>query len=504
MKKFLKTVLITILFIHTVAPIAAHAEEEDSPIYDEIFYHILIDRFNNGDPSLSEEVDINDELTYQGGDLLGVTKKLDTLSELGFTTIILSPVMQNAKRGYHGYWIEDFFDVESQFGTMDDLNHLIKEAHGRDMKVVLELVTNYAAESNAIVSDSDKQDWFIDNDVEPIPATEWLSEVVKFDQNNDEVKEYLTEVVDFWMDETDIDGFKLHAADQASESFLKDITAHIKEKNPQFYLLAGTLQGDSFNDTVKSIEHIDIFEDVDMFETLNEVFTEPDVPVSKLFETWQQLDNDNIALYVDNINTARFSNNFADMGRNSQTVWQLTLAFLYTAPGVPIVYQGSEIPMYGPGFPENQYIVDFIAGDQDLQKIFEKMSLIKDNYKSLSHGTFEQVATDEGMSLFKRTYDNESVYIAINNDSHSRNVAIDELNEDLQLRGLLQDHTVRENKDGLFRIGIDRESVEIFVVQPNVGLNWLFIGFVASVFIIFIGAIIWLGRKQKRREKSNN
>lgn len=490
------------LFVHLIGPIVIHAEteEEMTPINEEIFYHILVDRFNNGDHSLNEEVDIDDQLAYHGGDLKGITKKLDSLSELGFTTVVLSPIMKNAKKGYHGYWIEDFFDVEPQFGTLDDLNELIKEAHDRKMKVVLELVTNYVAKSHPIVNDDEKTDWFTDHQVEPIEATEWLKEVVAFDQTNEEVQDYLIDVVDFWMDETKIDGFKLHAADQISEPFLEKMVTHIKDKNSQFYLIAGTLQGDPFNESVKNIEHIDVFEDVNMFEVLNEVFTEPDVPVSKLYDVWEQLNDEKLGLYVDNINTARFSNNFAENGRNAQTVWQLTLAFLYTAPGVPIVYQGSEVPMYGPGYPENQYIVDFTAGDQDLQKIFEKMALIRDNYKALSHGDFEQIAVDEGMSLFKRTFNDESIYIAINNDSHSRSVSIDGLSENLQLRGLLQDHTVRQNKEGLFRIGIDRESTEIFVVQPNVGINWVFIGFVAGVFIIFIGAILLLTRAQKRRE----
>lgn len=499
MKKYLNAILATALFVFSISPVLAHANEQ-SPINKELFYHIFIDRFNNGDQSLSEEVDINDELTYHGGDIVGVTKRLDSLKEMGFTTIILSPVMKNAKRGYHGYWIEDFFDVEQQFGSMESLNDLVKEAHGRDMKVVLEVVTNYVAKSHSLVSDSEKADWFIANDVEPIPATEWLNEVATFNQENEDVQQYLLDVIDFWMDETDVDGFKLHAADQASDEFLQTIATHIKEKDPRFYLLAGTLQGDPFSDAKRNIAEIDIFEDVNMYEIMNDVLTVADVPVTKLFEAWQQSSDHKSGLYVDNINTARFSNNFADMGRNSHTAWQLTLAFLYTAPGVPIIYQGSEIPMYGPGFPENQYIVDITAADQDLQKIFEKMGVIRENFDPLAYGDFEEIATNQGMSLFKRTYDNESLYIAINNDSESRNLAIDELNDNLQLRGLLHDHTVRENKDGLFRIGIDRESVEIFIVQPNVGFNWLFIGFVVGVFIIFIGAIILLSKAQKKRQ----
>src|SRR5699024_4883624 len=246
---------------------------------------------------------------------------------------------------------------------------------------------------------------------------------------------------------------------------------------------------------------IDIFEDVNMYEVMDEVFSEPDVHVTKLFEKWIESSDHKSGLYIDNINTARFSNNFADMGRNSHTAWQLALAYLYLTPGAPIIYQGSEIPMYGPGFPENQYIVDFTAGDQDLQKIFEKMGLIKENYDVLAHGDLEQIAENEGMSLFKRTYNDETIYFAINNDSHSRTVSMDELNEDLQLRGLLDDNIVRQGKDGKFTIGLERESAEVLVIQPNVGLNWFFIGFVVAVFLVFIGAIVLLSMAQRKRNK---
>src|SRR5699024_5469989 len=154
-------------------------------------------------------------------------------------------------------------------------------------------------------------------------------------------------------------------------------------------------------------------------------------------------------------------------GRNSHTVWQMALTYLYLTPGVPIIYQGSEIPMYGPGFPENQYIVDFTAGDQDLQKGFEKLGLIKENYSTLAHGELEHIAENKGMSLVKRTHNDDAIYFAINNDSESRSVAMDELNEDLQLRGLLDDNIVRQDKDGQFAVRLERESAEILIIQSN-------------------------------------
>ena len=86
----------------------------------------------------------------------------------------------------------------------------------------------------------------------------------------------------------------------------------------------------------------------------------------------------------------------------------------------------------------------------------------------------------------------------------SRYVTIPSLGPDFQLRGLIHDDTVRENENGEFVIGLDRETAEVYMIEQNTGLNWGFISFVAGVFIIFIGFIIFLSRKQKQRERNQS
>src|SRR5690625_2580553 len=136
-----------------------------------------------------------------------------------------------------------------------------------------------------------------------------------------------------------------------------------------------------------------------------------------------------------------------------------------------------------------------------MKKIFERLSSVRDMFPPLVYGDFELVVSEQGFSLFKRTYEDQTVYFGINNDSHSRYVTINDLHEDLQLRGLFLDDTVRSDDDGNFVIGLERESSEVFIIQPNLGINWGFIGFVVGVMILFIVAVIFLTIKQKRREK---
>src|SRR5690625_1909048 len=233
MKKRLLLLITFLLFIAN--PIMA---EEKPDINEEIIYDMLVDRFSIGNQALNEHVRPDDPLAYHGGDIVGITKKLDHIEELGFTTIMLSPIMENVENGYHGYWVEDFYAVEEQLGTMEDMKKLVEEAHGRGIKIILEFAPNYVSIDHPFVNEADKAAWFKENERKTSPATEWLDEVAVLNTENEEVVDYLIDVGEFWQEELDIDGFKLQDADVASDRFLSRFAETIKGNDPDFYLLA--------------------------------------------------------------------------------------------------------------------------------------------------------------------------------------------------------------------------------------------------------------------------
>ncbi|RZB16257.1 pullulanase-type alpha-1,6-glucosidase [Streptomyces sp. F001] len=162
-----------------VQPLAARADTPPAPPSDaalaktaarhdltrEQFYFVLPDRFANGDAAndrggltgsrLSTGYDPTDKGFYQGGDLKGLTKKLDYIKGLGTTAIWMAPIFKNrpvqgaganASAGYHGYWITDFTQVDPHFGTNKDLETLIAKAHAKGMKVFFDVITNHTAD----------------------------------------------------------------------------------------------------------------------------------------------------------------------------------------------------------------------------------------------------------------------------------------------------------------------------------------------------------------------
>lgn len=132
---------------------------------DEIVYFVLPDRFENGDTSndtggiaggpLEHGFDPTAKGFYQGGDLKGLTARLDYIQGLGATAIWLGPIYQNKavqggpgqeSSGYHGYWITDFTSPDAHLGSKADLKAFMDAAHARDMKVYLDIITNHTAD----------------------------------------------------------------------------------------------------------------------------------------------------------------------------------------------------------------------------------------------------------------------------------------------------------------------------------------------------------------------
>ncbi|MFD1038990.1 alpha-amylase family glycosyl hydrolase [Virgibacillus byunsanensis] len=481
------------MLLFVVAKPTDISADENRQLQEEIIYDIVVDRYNNGDAQTGDQVRIDDPEAYHGGDIEGIITKLDTMVELGFTTISLSPIMANAPDGYHGYWIEDFYEVEEQFGTMEDVNRLIDEAHERDIKVVIEFVTNYVSLNHPIVTDPQKEDWILDGANPP----EDLDNVAVLNQDHPEVEAFLMDAASYWMEETDIDGFKLHAADEASGEFLKSFTDHIQDRDEDFYILADTLSANEFVSELKENGAITAVENHALHEAMSNVFSQVGTPVSDIY---QEVEDQTGLVYIDNKHSKRFTQKLAENGRSYLSTWKLALTYMYTTPGVPMIFQGSEIPMYGADAAEAQQLVQFNSGDPDLKEFHDRISALRSEFPVLQYGDFEIVETERGMSVFKRTFKDETMYIALNNDAETRSVSLTDLESGIQLKGILGDDIVRENEQGEFKIGLARESADVFTIQEDTGFNWTFIGLVGGIFVLFISFIVFLSRKQKQEQ----
>ncbi|QMW22185.1 alpha-amylase family glycosyl hydrolase [Sandaracinobacteroides saxicola] len=159
------TLLAPLLALLLAAPLAAQDKVRARPPSDEIIYFVLPDRFANGDPSndsggipgdrLRHGFDPTHKGFFNGGDLKGLTDRLDYIQGLGATAIWFAPIFKNKpvqggpgthSAGYHGYWVTDFTRVDPHFGTNAEFKAFVDAAHARGMKVYMDIIANHTAD----------------------------------------------------------------------------------------------------------------------------------------------------------------------------------------------------------------------------------------------------------------------------------------------------------------------------------------------------------------------
>ena len=146
-----------ILFYMLTNSFSAHADEKvDRQWQDETIYSIMIDRFHNADGSNDQDVNMEDSSSYHGGDFLGIIDKLDYIREMGFTAISLSPIFDHGDGSYQGYGVNDFYQTDEHFGTIEEFQKLVAEAHNRDMKVMIDFGVKYVSLKPSWLTDSSK------------------------------------------------------------------------------------------------------------------------------------------------------------------------------------------------------------------------------------------------------------------------------------------------------------------------------------------------------------
>ncbi len=205
-------------------------------------YQIFVDRFSTGDPNRDAELAGKTGKTWMGGNLRGVISKLDYIESLGFDAIWLTPIYRTS--AYHGYHITDFFDVDPHFGTKDDLRLLVREAHRRSIRVILDFVPNHISSEHPFFRDaqrdprSEYRDWFV--------FTHWpdkylcyynIPEIPKLNLYNPDAENHVLDAAEYWVDEFGIDGYRIDHVVEPPWHFWRDLVRALRKYGRDFLLL---------------------------------------------------------------------------------------------------------------------------------------------------------------------------------------------------------------------------------------------------------------------------
>ncbi|KKB36780.1 alpha-amylase family glycosyl hydrolase [Bacillus thermotolerans] len=500
MKRLVYSLVLLSVFLTSVFPADA-AEKEERSWQDETFYYVMTDRFHNGSRENDKEINNNDPLAYQGGDFAGMIDKLDYIKDMGFTSIIISPIFENAEGGYHGYWITDFFKTEPQFGTKEELNELVKQAHDRELKVLVDFPIAQISPSHPWTEEEGKADWFVSKAAKA--EEEWLGETAVLNLENREVQEELIRAGEWWIDQVNIDGYYLSQASQAPLSFLQAFSEQVKSRYPDAFLVGEGSEGTDMDAYEES--GLDAFMNMALstslrsqFKNVNEPSGKADALLTESPDSKQLMS----ANFLDTNKTARFTKEAVEENMFPGTRWMLGLTYLYTIPGVPVVTYGSEIALNGEEGVDSHGLLSFKEDDELISHI-QDIGRLRQDLPALTRGTYEPIYNENGMVVFKREYQDETIIVAINNTDETQQVAIpaEELHRNKELRGLLAGGLVRPQEDQ-FTIITDRETSEIYALADKTGVNIPFITALAAVYVIFI-AFLYIVWKRGRSARSD-
>ncbi|EPF27828.1 glycoside hydrolase family 13 protein [Treponema medium] len=355
-----------------------------------VWYQIFPDRFCRDTASqkpnalpwpAAEDAVTNNE--HYGGTLRGITEKLGYLADLNITGLYLNPV--NASPSVHKYDTSDYLNIDPAFGTAEDLCMLVKEAHARGIKVMLDGVFNHCGWDFALWQDvvrngkaSPYFDWFIVQEwpFETVAEPEceaaasrsrpsgtngksgrystfaYVDTMPKLNTNNPAVVDYLLNVCETWVRSYDIDGLRLDVANELSHTFCRQLYRRMRSLKKDFYLLGEIwrsalpwLRGGEL-DSVMNYPLALCFWKFFYDKTLPALTLEQDI--NAVFTAYPEPVTVGLFNLLDSHDTPRL---FTRNGGDVSAVWQ-QYALLLSLPGSPCIYYGSEVLLAGGNDPD--------------------------------------------------------------------------------------------------------------------------------------------------------
>ena len=295
-----------------------------------------------------------------GGDLAGIAQKLPYLAGLGVNGLYLNPIF--AARSFHKYDTTDYTRVDPDFGTEADLQELVRQAHANGIRVMLDAVFNHCGPGFAPWRDvvekgpgSAWRDWFF---VNRWPVEEGRTDdgryfsfsfhggMPKLNTNHPAVQDYLIGLCEDWVRRYDIDGLRFDVGNEISHAFLRRLRVRLKALKPDLYLL-----GEIWHDAPAWLEgnEYDAVMHYPLQSAVRRFFEDESLPARAF--GWQT--GRCLAAYAPQVSAAQFTLldshdtiRLRSRVRSEDEFWQ-QLAALFTLPGSPCVYYGTELALEG-------------------------------------------------------------------------------------------------------------------------------------------------------------
>ena len=389
-------------------------------------YHIFVDRFHPGPGrTWSGETDLR---AFHGGTLSGVVERLAYIDELGFNTIWLSPIFPSPS--HHGYDATDLLSIEPRFGTMAEFEALIRQAHNRGIRILLDFVPNHWSDRHPTFleargdPDSPFRDWYL--------WEEWPEKYLSFFDvrsmpkinlaAGSPARAHVLAAARFWL-EKGIDGYRVDHAEGPDADFWPEFRRVCREANPEAWLFGEVGRPPPVERTFAS--GLDGVLDFSLEQALRQTFALNRWSLGA-FESFLSAHLDffppefSLPSFLDNHDT----NRFLFIAEGDRKKLKLAAAVIYTLPGAPIVYYGTERGLsqlrgtdQGVGLDESRLPVDWEdESESDLAAYFRRLNEIRARW--FAHGMhdrrLEYLDEDRGLYAYSWHGDGGRVLVALN------------------------------------------------------------------------------------------
>lgn len=469
-------------------------KKEDYKGFDasDVLYLVMPDRFAKG--LKDSEIDMtgmrfpvgadrNNPNGRHGGDMRGIRNHLDYIDSLGVTAIWVCPVLENDMPGgsYHGYATTNYYRIDPRFGSNEEWISLVKDAHSKGLKVVMDMIFNHSGAAHPWILDMPSKDWFNHPDGEtltnfrlttvhdPYVSDYDLDHTVNgwfvpgmpdLNQRNPHLMKYLIQNSIWWIESSKIDGIRMDTYPYADKQAMADWNKAVLREYPDFNIVGecwyGSEIGGAYWQKGSKINPVDpeLPTVMDFFFVINgkKAFDDQTDPWNGLNMIYDHLANDfiypdpqRILTFLDNHDTDRFLGEMpSDLGK-----WKQAQAFLLTSRGIPQIYYGTELLMNGSkegsdgyirldmpgGFPGDKVNAFTPEGRTDLQnEAWDYLSKLLNWRRGeandvIAKGKLKHFMPQNGIYAYQKSLDGKTVTVLMNGNDKPLTVTMERTHE---------------------------------------------------------------------------
>lgn len=362
---------------------------------------------------------------------------VDHIAALGCNALYIGPLFES---GTHGYDTTDYKKLDSRLGTNEDLKDFVAFCHEKGIKVIFDGVFNHVGRDFFAFQDlktyresSRYRDWFCNvnfwgnneyNDGFSYDNWGGHNLLVKLNQRNPDVQNYIREVIFYWVQEFDVDGLRLDAADVLDFGFMASLRRTANEVKPDFWLMGEVIHGE-YSRWVNR-EHLHCVTNYHLHKALysghnDHNYFEIAHTVKRIYDM-DRSRPEGLKLYnfADNHDVERIATKL-----RSPAHFAPVHILLYTLPGMPSLYYGSEFGIQGrkqrgsdaslrPALNLADY-ADALT-ENPCTRLLARLGQVRKNSAALSCGDYKQILLTTRQYAFSRTLGEETVLVLVNND----------------------------------------------------------------------------------------